>query len=116
MNDDDRKRKREKNNESVRKCRQNEKLKIESAKKELEKYKQEYQELAEKYESLQKELRTLRSLFQSSNSMPTTATNSTSLDIKPDISTEPQCQLTVNKQISNIKILKFHRLKFKASY
>lgn len=66
MDDEDRKRKRERNNESVRKCRQNEKKKIETARDELEKYKNEYTELEDKYTTLQKELQVLKSLFQSS--------------------------------------------------
>jgi chromosome segregation ATPase len=72
MSDEDsKKRKRERNNESVRKCRQNEKKKINTASQELDKYKQEYRELEDKYMTLQKELQTLKSLFQA----PLQATN-----------------------------------------
>jgi hypothetical protein len=64
MSEEERKRKRERNNESVRKCRQNEKKKINTASEELDNYKKEYRELEEKYLNLQKELQTLKSLFQ----------------------------------------------------
>jgi hypothetical protein len=64
MSEEERKRKRERNNESVRKCRQNEKKKISTASEELERYKKEYRELEEKYQMLQRELQTLKSLFQ----------------------------------------------------
>ena len=64
MSEEERKRKRERNNESVKKCRQNEKLKISHASEELAKHKKEYTELEEKYKSLQKELQVLKSLFQ----------------------------------------------------
>ena len=69
--DDEKKRKRERNNESVRKCRQNEKKKISGASEELVRYKQEYKELERKYENLQKELQVLKSLFHA----PTTSSN-----------------------------------------
>lgn len=92
IDDDDHRRKREKNNESVRKCRMNEKLKIQSAQEELAKYKKEYQELVEKYSSLQKELGTLRSLFQSS------INPNGSLSATTSISTEQTQSNTVNNQ------------------
>jgi len=55
--------KRKKNNQSVKKCRENEKRKIELAQMELEEYKKENKLLDEKYTSLQKELAVLKSLF-----------------------------------------------------
>lgn len=67
MSEDDHRRKRDKNNESVRKCRENEKKKIEEGQKELDKMKKENKELEEKYSNLQKELQLLKSLFQNSS-------------------------------------------------
>ena len=66
MSDDEYRSKRDRNNLSVQKCRQNEKNKIEAAKKDLEKYKQENKELSDKYNSLQNEYEILKSLFSNS--------------------------------------------------
>jgi hypothetical protein len=63
MSKDDYRLKREKNNQSVKRCRMNEKNKIEKATIKLEEYKKESQMLEEKYACLQKELNTLKSLF-----------------------------------------------------
>ena len=63
MDEEDYKLKREKNNQSVKKCRLNEKRKIELATEKLEEYKKEHKMLDDKYSSLQKELKVLKSLF-----------------------------------------------------
>jgi len=55
--------KRERNNESVKKCRMNEKKKIEAATAKLEEFKKENKMLEDKYSGLQKELSILKSLF-----------------------------------------------------
>jgi archaellum component FlaC len=55
--------KRERNNESVKKCRMNEKKKIETATAKLEEFKKENKMLEDKYSGLQKELNILKSLF-----------------------------------------------------
>jgi len=55
--------KRERNNESVKKCRMNEKKKIEAATAKLEEFKKENKMLEDKYSGLQKELNILKSLF-----------------------------------------------------
>ena len=55
--------KRERNNESVKKCRMNEKKKIETATAKLEEFKKENKMLEDKYSGLQKELSILKSLF-----------------------------------------------------
>lgn len=68
---DEYKLKREKNNQSVKKCRENEKRKVEEATEKLEEYKKENKALEEKYSSLQKELSVLKSLFtQSTATVP----------------------------------------------
>lgn len=105
MGDDDRRRKREKNNESVRKCRMNEKLKIQSAQEELIKYKKEYQELVEKYSSLQKELGTLRSLFQTSLSPNGAASDS------PATSTSISNEQTQPYIVNNTTSITFFKIK-----
>jgi archaellum component FlaC len=69
--DEDYKLRRERNNESVKRCRENEKKKIENAKEELERHKNENKELERKCSSLEKELETLKSLFRNSASAPT---------------------------------------------
>ena len=66
MSDDEYRSKRDRNNRSVQKCRQNEKNKVEAAKRDLEKYKQENKELTDKYNSLQNEYEILKSLFSNS--------------------------------------------------
>jgi archaellum component FlaC len=66
MSDDEYRSKRDRNNLSVQKCRQNEKNKIETAKRDLEKYKQENKELTDKYNSLQNEYEIFKSLFSNS--------------------------------------------------
>jgi len=68
MDEEDYKQKREKNNQSVKKCRLNEKRKIEMATEKLEQYKKEHKMLDDKYSSLQKELSVLKSLFFESSS------------------------------------------------
>ncbi len=68
MDDEDYKQKRERNNQSVKKCRLNEKRKIELATEKLEQYKKEHKMLDDKYSSLQKELSVLKSLFFESSS------------------------------------------------
>jgi len=73
MEEENYKLKREKNNQSVKKCRENEKRKMELATEKLEEYKKENKLLDEKYTSLQKELAVLKSLFiqsSASNSAP----------------------------------------------
>ncbi len=64
--DEDYKQRRERNNESVKRCRENEKKKIQMAREELEKHKNENIELERKCSSLEKELETLKSLFRNS--------------------------------------------------
>jgi hypothetical protein len=77
MSDDEYRSKRDRNNLSVQKCRQNEKNKIEGAKRDLEKYKQENKELTDKYNSLQNEYEILKSLFNNSTTQSAnTITNS----------------------------------------
>jgi hypothetical protein len=68
---DEYKLKRKRNNESVQKCRMNEKKRVESARIQLDAYKQEEKELDEKYANLQKELQVLKSLFHTSTSEDT---------------------------------------------
>jgi hypothetical protein len=80
MSDEDKKRKRERNNESVRKCRMNEKNKINKASEELSKHKQEYKELEEKYQALQKELQVLKSLFHAPAISSSTSDNNNVID------------------------------------
>jgi len=73
MEEENYKLKREKNNQSVKKCRENEKRKMELATEKLEEYKKENKLLDEKYTGLQKELAVLKSLFiqsSASNSAP----------------------------------------------
>ena len=65
--DENYKLKREKNNQSVKKCRENEKKKVEMATEKLEEYKKENKSLEDKYESLKKELGVLKSLFMQSS-------------------------------------------------
>ena len=57
------KQKRERNNESVKRCRMNEKKKIEAATAKLDEFKKENKMLEDKYSTLQKELNVLKSLF-----------------------------------------------------
>lgn len=106
MSEDEKKQRRAKNNESVRKCRENEKLRIESAKQKLAKSKQDYKELQQKYEALQKELETFKSLFQgpihqnvlaavSSSSSTSTASASNNMSKKMSI----RNQLDDNDQV-----------------
>jgi hypothetical protein len=64
--DDERRMRRERNNQSVRKCRENEKKKVENARNDLAKHKRDNRDLEEKYSSLRKELDVLKSLFQTS--------------------------------------------------
>lgn len=71
---DEYKLRREKNNQSVKKCRENEKRKVEEATEKLEEYKKENKALEEKYSSLQKELSVLKSLFtQSAATVPSSS-------------------------------------------
>ena len=63
---DDYKIKRMRNNESVKKCRKNERNRIQATKQKLEHYVNENKSLEEKYSNLQKELQVLKSLFDSS--------------------------------------------------
>ncbi len=76
--DEEYKLKRERNNESVKRCRENEKKKIEAAQTKLDEYKKENKLLESKYASLQKELSVLKSLFIQSTSSGTTASSSSS--------------------------------------
>ena len=58
------KKKRERNNKSVQKCRENEKKKVQEAKVLLEQHKKENKELEAKCGNLEKELQVLKSLFR----------------------------------------------------
>lgn len=65
MSDDEEyKKKRERNNKSVQKCRENEKKKVQEAKVLLEQHKKENKELEAKCGNLEKELQVLKSLFR----------------------------------------------------
>lgn len=68
--EDEHRRRRERNNESVRKCRENEKKRVEKAKSDLVRHKQDHKDLQDKYSSLRRELEVLKSLFHSSSSSP----------------------------------------------
>ena len=82
MDEDEYKQKRKKNNDSVKKCRENEKKKMEMATEKLEEFKKENKKLEETLSSKQKELSVLKSLFmQSSGVGKSTASASTSNDI-----------------------------------
>jgi hypothetical protein len=70
--------KRKRNNESVKQCRERDKLKIEKAREDVEKYKSENLTLKEKYEELQKELNVLKSLFNQNSSRTNEATSDVS--------------------------------------
>ena len=59
--------KRKRNNESVKKCRENEKQKIEETRVKSKKLKQENEALEEKLTSLKKEVDVLKSLFEKSS-------------------------------------------------
>jgi hypothetical protein len=61
--------KRKRNNESVKQCRERDKLKMQKAREDVEKFKNENQTLKEKYEALEKELNLLKSLFNQNNSV-----------------------------------------------
>ena len=74
--DEEYKLKRERNNESVKKCRMNEKKKIETATAKLDDYKKENKMLEEKYSGLEKELKVLKSLFLQSSGSGTDEKNS----------------------------------------
>lgn len=79
------KQKREKNNESVKKCRLNEKKKIEAASAKLDDYKKENKMLEDKYSNLQKELNVLKSLFLQSSGTVNSNTESLKSDqVKSD--------------------------------
>jgi predicted nuclease with TOPRIM domain len=65
--------KRQRNNESVRKCRSAEKEKIKMTKEKLEKFKNENKLLDEKLANMKKELQVLKSLFDTSAAPPTAA-------------------------------------------
>lgn len=79
------KQKREKNNESVKKCRLNEKKKIEAASAKLDEYKKENKMLEDKYSNLQKELNVLKSLFLQSSGTVNSNTESLKSDqVKSD--------------------------------
>ena len=91
-NDEDYKQKRERNNESVKRCRINEKKKIEDASQRLEESKRENKVLEEKYSSLQKQLQFLKSLFVQStadnnqaSSQPTNSQAASNTDISSNI-------------------------------
>lgn len=75
--EEERKRRRERNNESVRKCRENEKKRVDKARADLAQHKQDNKELEEKYSSLRRELELLKSLFNSPSSATNTAATST---------------------------------------
>ncbi len=90
--DDEYKLKREKNNQSVKKCRENEKRKVEEATEKLEEYKRENKSLEDKYSNLQKELAVLKSLFSQS-----TATSSENSDQTSSSSMDQ------NQVVSNMK-------------
>jgi hypothetical protein len=76
--DDEYKLKREKNNQSVKKCRENEKRKVEEATEKLEEYKRENKSLEDKYSNLQKELAVLKSLFSQSTATASENSDQTS--------------------------------------
>ena len=79
------KQKREKNNESVKKCRLNEKKKVEAASAKLDDYKKENKMLEDKYSNLQKELNVLKSLFLQSSGTVNSNTESLKSDqVKSD--------------------------------
>lgn len=76
--DDERRMRRERNNQSVRKCRENEKKKVENARNDLAKHKRDNRDLEEKYSSLRKELDVLKSLFQTSTTNTASSRSGTS--------------------------------------
>lgn len=95
MDEDSYKLKREKNNQSVKKCRENEKKKVEIATVKLDEFKKENKSLEDKYESLKKELGVLKSLFMQSSEQDPSALYEESKIIKNPIETilteEPHC-------------------------
>lgn len=89
--------KRERNNESVRKSRAKNRMKLQECANQVNELKQENVQLNCKLESLQKELNTLRSLFQHCYSL-----NSENSSFKPnEIPTSTLYKLIMNQDLKN---------------
>jgi len=96
MSDEDYKRRRERNNQSVQLCRAKEKQKVDAARKEVDKFKNENKTLKEKLSSMQKELGLLKSLFSQNSSA-----QSASVAVANSSCSEPNSLATTSAQLND---------------